>query len=370
MMELPFTQIEIDGFRGLRSLNLEGLGCVNVLVGNNNSGKTSVLEAISILCQPQNLSEWISVIRRRDFGRLDETIIQSLRWCFTRATLADYETLAKADCRFKCDGNFPLRKLSVKYSEFMKERRIDRFDDDSASELVRGSELTYFGEYLQQNSTELVSTSKRLKISEDTPSIIFPYNRKRLDYVNINSETLTPYSYQLNRTQLKSQSNQLFNDNAISELLKDFDQDVEAIRIGSFSGNKAAIYIKHRKLGEAPLSVFGDGMRRAVLLTTTLLSLKRGGVLLLDEIEAGIHVSALEKVFNWLVKTAKNIGIQIFITTHSLEALDAIISANPEQNENDIVVFHLNQTEEKTQCKRFSGDLLHRLRSERGLDLR
>lgn len=374
-MELPFTQIEIDGFRGLRSLNLEGLGCINVLVGNNNSGKTSVLEAISILCQPQNPSEWISMIRRRDFGRLDETIIQSLRWCFTQATLADYETFIKAGCKFKCDGNFPLRKLSVKYSEFMKERRVERFDDDSTdndstNELVRGSELAYSGEYLQQNSTELALISKRLKISEDSPSFIFSYNRKRLDYINISSEMLTPYSYQLNRTQLKSQSNQLFNDNAVSELLKDFDQDVEAIRIGSFSGNKPAIYIKHHKLGEVPLSVFGDGMRRSVLLTTTLLSLKKGGVLLLDEIEAGIHVSALEKVFNWLVKAAKNIGVQIFITTHSLEALDAIISANSEQNENDIVVYQLSQKEEKTHSKRFAGDLLHSLRFDSGLDVR
>jgi len=40
------------------------------------------------------------------------------------------------------------------------------------------------------------------------------------------------------------------------------------------------------------------------------------------------------------------------------------------QEEDDIVAFHLSQTEEKTECKRFSGDLLHRLRFERGLDLR
>ena len=154
------------------------------------------------------------------------------------------------------------------------------------------------------------------------------------------------------------------------ELLKDFDADVEGIDMASFSGNRAAIYIKHRKLGVAPLSVFGDAMRRAVLLAATLPSLKKGGILLIDEVEVGIHVAALTNVFKWLVNAARKLEIQIFVTTHSLEALDAIISANSEQTEDDIVAFHLTQTEEGTQSKRFSGDLLHRLRFERGLDLR
>lgn len=103
MSALSFTQLEIDGFRGLRSLKLDDLGCVNVLVGRNNSGKTSVLEALSILCQPQNPDEWLSMVRRRDFGGLDETIVQSLRWCFTQAIpLTDPEALLEFSCEFKC----------------------------------------------------------------------------------------------------------------------------------------------------------------------------------------------------------------------------------------------------------------------------
>jgi hypothetical protein len=53
-----------------------------------------------------------------------------------------------------------------------------------------------------------------------------------------------------------------------------------------------------------------------------------------------------------------------------LEALDALISTNPEQMEDDIVVYQLTQKEEKTYSKRFSGDLLHSLRFDSGLDVR
>ena len=41
--------IEIDGYRGFDRFEMNDLGIVNLLVGGNNSGKTSVLEAIYLL---------------------------------------------------------------------------------------------------------------------------------------------------------------------------------------------------------------------------------------------------------------------------------------------------------------------------------
>jgi predicted ATPase len=380
MTALSFTQVEIDGFRGLRSLNLDGLGRVNILVGRNNSGKTSVLEALSILCQPQNPDEWLSMVRRRDFGGLDETIVQSLRWCFTQiGALTDPEILVDANCEFKCNGSFPLRRLSARYSEFMGEPSPDEIRSSFAhrfrlgnkvmdSTIMRGAELSHISTW-SKNQSSLFSDNEEaivLKVWEN-----LPFRRRYSKNLGLNSVTLTPYSYQLTNRQLKSQSKFLFETSSVVlELLKDFDADVEGIDIGSFSGGSAAIYIKHHKLGIAPLSIFGDAMRRAVLLATTVLSLEAGNILLIDEVEVGIHVGALANVFRWLVEAARKLKIQIFVTTHSLEALDAIISTNPERREDDIVAFHLTQTEEGTQCKRFSGDLLHRLRFERGLDVR
>lgn len=378
MTALSFTQVEIDGFRGLRSLNLDGLGRVNILVGRNNCGKTSVLEALSILCQPQNPDEWLLMMRRRDFGGLDETVVQSLRWCFTQATvLVDPEILVEATCEFKCDGSFPLRELSVNYREFTKpwsqqvwlppSTEYEANDIVTLEEItIRGGELEHFPVWSQQSL--IPKLDKPTVLSVDEKSSYSPSFTRRRDYL-LDSKTLTPYSYQLNKVQVQSLTHQLFNDSVL-ELLKYFDTDVEGIRMGAYSGIRPAIYIKHRKLGVAPLSVFGDAMRRAVLLAATLPSLKEGGILLIDEVEVGIHVGALTNVFKWLVDAARKLKIQIFVTTHSLEALDAIISTNSGQTEDDIVAFHLTQTEERTQCKRFSGDLLHRLRFERGLDLR
>ena len=188
----------------------------------------------------------------------------------------------------------------------------------------------------------------------------------------IECQTLTPYSYQTNRNQVRSQSKTIFEQDSpgVLDLLRDFDADIEGIDVASFAGDRPAVYLKHRRLGIAPLSIFGDAMRRSVLLAATLPRLKDGGILLIDEVETGIHVSALGRVFDWLVAAARRLGVQVFLTTHSLEALDALISAPSIRPEEDVVEFHLTQSEGGTLCKRFAGDLLHRLRFERGLDVR
>ena len=50
-----FKNIKIENFRCFKSFELQQLGRVNLLVGENNSGKTSILEAIQLLCSPNNL---------------------------------------------------------------------------------------------------------------------------------------------------------------------------------------------------------------------------------------------------------------------------------------------------------------------------
>ncbi|MFI5453812.1 MAG: hypothetical protein ACHRXM_00005 [Isosphaerales bacterium] len=85
--------------------------------------------------------------------------------------------------------------------------------------------------------------------------------------------------------------------------------------------------------------------------------------------EAGIHVSGLQRVFAWLTKAARELGVQVVATTHSLEAVDAM-ALSSRNGSADLVTFHLDQTEHETRTKRIDDDLLLRLRRERGLDVR
>ena len=90
---------------------------------------------------------------------------------------------------------------------------------------------------------------------------------------------------------------------------------------------------------------------------------------MIDEVECGIHVDALAGLFKWLAESARRFDVQIIATTHSLEAVDAMMLAVG-QSKNDIVAYHLENTEEKTFVERYSGEMLQRLRQKRGLDVR
>ena len=74
------------------------------------------------------------------------------------------------------------------------------------------------------------------------------------------------------------------------------------------------------------MSSFGDGLRRVFTLASAIPGAK-DGLLLIDELEIAVHTRMLEKTFNWLVEFCCQYNVQLFATTHSLEAVDAIIDA-------------------------------------------
>ena len=200
MAQHSLNRISIDGFRGLRNLDMDGLGALNILVGGNSSGKTSVLEAVSILCNPCHPYEWLAMVRRRDFGGLDETRVQSLRWCFRQTgQLVDPEFMFDGRCAMTCTGKFPLRKLTVEYKDIVGEpsakevERMNRYRRDSRASLEleeewRGSEITHYVEFDPEASDgDLVpsgatSTNEPIVIQlwEEGPMVGRPQLRQRV----------------------------------------------------------------------------------------------------------------------------------------------------------------------------------------------
>ena len=72
------------------------------------------------------------------------------------------------------------------------------------------------------------------------------------------------------------------------------------------------------------------------------------------------------KLLKW---AAEEYNVQVFATTHSLEAVDAVLKAL-EHDPEALVAYQLNKTQEGTRVKRMPEDLLNRVRLQRGLDIR
>jgi len=69
-----------------------------------------------------------------------------------------------------------------------------------------------------------------------------------------------------------------------------------------------------------PLGSVGDGSRRLLGLALALIRY-RDSVLLLDEIDAGLHYSIMPRLWHLIVETARQSNMQVFATTHSSDCV-------------------------------------------------
>ena len=111
--------ITIHQFRGLKELELKDLGQINLLVGVNNSGKTSVLEALSIYCDPLDIRTWLITARQREDGysNAHTSQLDALRWLF------DKETLQTGTILISGDGSFAIKKMKAMYDDIEEMRQ-------------------------------------------------------------------------------------------------------------------------------------------------------------------------------------------------------------------------------------------------------
>lgn len=150
------------------------------------------------------------------------------------------------------------------------------------------------------------------------------------------------------------------------DILKIFDEQITNFEI---VGKSRTIKL-FRATNEEPLTLYdyGNGMYKAFFIATSAL-LAKDGILLVDEIEAGIHSKALRDFIEKLLKVCLINNVQLFLTTHSLEAIDIILE-DCENRLEDTAVYHIKNKERQIAARRYSGKKLFELRNEIGFDVR
>ncbi len=74
-----------------------------------------------------------------------------------------------------------------------------------------------------------------------------------------------------------------------------------------------------------PIGSLGDGVWRMLAIAISL-AVSQNGILLIDEIDTGLHYSVLEKLWHMVMKTAKDLNVQVFATTHSYDCITSLAS--------------------------------------------
>ncbi len=375
-MRLPLESFTVERFRGIRGLELRDLGRFNLLVGRNNSGKTSVLEALSIFSAPLDPWNWLgTAMQREPFGQ--PTWVEWLRCMFPQTTEVDFNAPYDGKVHLWGEGRTPVVEVTAHYqsvrgtkgvSEWsgyenrpVMERPIDRSTERNGARLdasVKTRQLDLFPEG---------EASGSFTIWVDNPFIGVP---RRVE-PTFACRSIKPADHWHRPIRDVSEAKAGGHWDATVALLKKIEPaitDAELLVPPWASESSPAVYLRDARAGLLPLSSFGDGVRRALLFALTIPSVA-GGVLLIDELETAIHVSALEHIFRWLLDACVTHDVQVFATTHSLEALDAILAVDLTPEE-DIVAYRLEREGEQTTARRYGEDLLKRIRYERGLDVR
>lgn len=350
-------ELRVDAYRSLRGVRLERLGRMNLLVGANNAGKTSVLEALGLVARPADPGQWVQTVTNRDAsGPLVEGL-WALFPASTALTLEGGEEKSRAiSIQAKLGGGE--RVLLARVTALVEQwTDVDRAGAETQTDAI----VRIHVEVKAENATpleyemEFRSTARRVPMGVGVPPV--------------RVLVITPTTHR-STAQLITHLSHVIDEGAKGksvELLKLFDPNVADVLISRPFG-RDAIRVAHAESGVVDLATFGDGMRRAFAMSVAL-SRASGGVLLIDEIESSIHARALDTVLPWLVRAAKEADVQIVATTHSLEAIDACLAAFEGAEPEAVTTYHLRRTEAGHECRRYDLNGLRDLRDE-GLDIR
>lgn len=159
-------------------------------------------------------------------------------------------------------------------------------------------------------------------------------------------------------------------------LLQLFDSDIEDILyLQNDLNHRPVECIRHKTLGTMLLSTYGDGIKKVISLANAIASAKNG-ILMIDEIETSIHSKYYEDIFSFLLKACQRFEVQLFITTHSKEAIDALLTIQEygdqvvEHDPLNVITFRTDPSSRKTLARVMSGSELQRNREKYDFEVR
>src|SRR5436190_12232146 len=129
----------------------------------------------------------------------------------------------------------------------------------------------------------------------------------------------------------------------VERLLKEIDPRVEAIE-AVHTGQRPLIYADIGLAEMIPVTHLGEGFYRLLNIYSELVA---GGakVLLIDDVEAGLHHTVMPVVWKGLIAAASELDVQIFATTHSAECIFAAHQAAQESKFNDLNLIRLDRVQ-------------------------
>lgn len=334
-----FTEVEISGYKGLKSVSLPGLKRICLVGGKNNTGKTSVLEALFFSLDWRSpdpfmkLSAWRGVERTQItpdsvwlpvFHQFSADGKIQVRSRDPNGSRNNYTAqLIGADLSIARQTSLPIETTNVK--------------PDSAGLRVRQS-VTKNSKTVFDSITSISGvpqllesgpfSSKLIKSPEENPSpALFFLSRSRPSA----AEDANFYGVldQEKQTEI------------LIESLKIFEKDLRGLSIIPVGGTPSLYADVEGISRKIPINFLGDGITKFLSLLLRI-SVVKGGYLFVDEIENGFHYSVMPLVWRALYAACKLHRVQLIATTHSYECLAAFAESLKDEATDDYSYLRLD----------------------------
>lgn len=308
-----FQSIHISNFRGIRYTDIDQLKRINVFFGKNNCGKSSILEAILLLCGPSNPTLPIQINNLRGYVGLSG-----------KDVAMDFYQLDSKDIEISChaDVNRSLRIYRKQLESVEVELDDLKNNDGQATSNYHGIGLDFHlgdSNDVYTSSLTVHPDSNKLKIQSDSRY----------------KETLYAEYIPANYMQIKMQEKyarivKQKENQTIIDVMNLIEPRIKSVQL---VGDEVMVDIGLSQL--LPINVLGDGIRKIFSILVTI-AYCRNGILLVDEVDNGFHYSAMKILWDAILRMARENNVQLFISSHNIDSLKGLLqtcSSNPQEQE-------------------------------------
>ena len=340
-----FKSIKINNLRAITELEINNFGKVNLLVGPNNCGKTTILESIFFLVGATNPQLPINANNLRGLPFLSREVLATL-W-HNRDTSKNIKICAVTyeEKEEQSLSISPIRDNKQK-TEFVSS------DFVTIEGEVNGIESNFVpdGFRFEYKSSQVPDDLKISQVILRGNEIVTEGSKERSDrgYFISPSTLLTGAKDKFGAAQRNKQIPQLLS------FLQKVDPDISDLRLNEIGLVEADIGLP----GLMPVNLMGGGIGKCLSVALGMLYY-RDGIVIIDEIENGLHHSIQKTLWNAVFSWAQDLNIQVFATTHSNECINAFKdSIDNTLFESEAKLFRIERKEEKFRAVEYTKDML------------
>ena len=343
---LQFPDLSIQGFRGIEELSIPQLGRVTLITGKNNTGKSSILEALRI--HTHNAAPYLlyDILTSRE---------EHIRGTDEEERSSDPESLFQISALF---NGFP--RLSEDFSPIVISANgrtgpmklimqvgwfSEREDSEGNARLVMREDPSAWEP--SDVAALVVETEDRRQIYRLERFLRYARSTRMprpglSDRVRMPCIHVSPYAGEGTDTLENLWAGVALTDNErdVVEALRIVDPLISAVSIvpGEVSSKVRTAIVRSERFGRpVPLRSFGDGLNRLFAIALSIVN-ARGGVLLVDEFENGLHHSVQLDAWRMIFRLGQELHVQVFATTHSQDVVNTFQKAAAESPEEGVLL--------------------------------